>query len=259
MRFGDIDRLHRKLTDSAGPFAANRVVAVLSKMFNLAIRWEMRESNPVRGIGRNHEGQRKRYLSADELARLTQALAAHPEPQAADIVRLLMFTGCRKGEALAARWADLDLTSGVWSKPGHTVKQRTDHVAPLSAPARALLSRIREEQAREHPHRLPEYVFARHGRGHRATIKHNWAAILRAAGITGLRIHDLRHSFASQLVSSGASLPLIGALLGHSNPTTTARYAHLFDDPQRAAVERIGALIENAGKSVAEPIKLKGR
>ena len=71
----------------------------------------------------------------------------------------------------------------------------------------------------------------RYGHGHRSSIKRNWAAICKAAGITGLRIHDLRHSFASALVSSGASLPLIGALLGHSNPNTTARYAHLFDDP----------------------------
>jgi integrase len=258
VRFDDIDRLHRKLTDTAGPYAANRVVAMLSKMFNLAGRWEMIERNPCKGIGRNYEAQRNRYLSADELARLTQALATHHDHQAANVVRLLLFTGCRKGEALAARFADLDLTGGVWTKPGHLIKQKRDHVAPLSAPARALLAAIREEQAREHPHRLPEFVFAgRFGRGHRQTIKRNWEAILRTADISGLRIHDLRHSFASQLVSSGASLPLIGALLGHSNPNTTSRYSHLFDDPQRAAVERIGAIVENAGKPVAAPIKLK--
>jgi integrase len=83
---------------------------------------------------------------------------------------------------------------------------------------------------------------------------------LRAAAITGLRIHDLRHSFASQLASGGASLPLIGALLGHSNPNTTARYAHLFDDPQRAAVERVGAVVINAGKeALTEPTPIRGR
>jgi integrase len=82
--------------------------------------------------------------------------------------------------------------------------------------------------------------------GHRTTIKRNWRRITKAADIAGLRIHDLRHSFASQLASGGASLPLIGALLGHSNPVTTARYAHLYDDPQRAAVERVGAAVEAA-------------
>ena len=148
VRFDEIDRLHRKITETTGPYAANRGVAMLSKMFSLSIRWEMRANNPCKGIGRNYETKRKRYLAGDELARLTAALAVHPDRQAADVVRLLLFTGCRKGEALAARWADIDLASGVWTKPGHTVKQRTDHVAPLSAPARALLSGIREEQAK---------------------------------------------------------------------------------------------------------------
>ena len=195
VRFADIDALHRKLTKAGTPYIANRIAAILSKMFNLAIRWEMRSDNPCKGIGRNDEAKRKRYLSGDELARLTAALPAHPDQQAADIVRLLLFTGCRKGEALAARWADLDLANGVWTKLGHLIKQKVDHVAPLSAPARALLARVREEQARAHPHRLPEYVFAgRYGHNHRASIKRNWAAICKAAGISGLRVHDLRHA-----------------------------------------------------------------
>jgi integrase len=258
VRFEDIDRLHQKLTKDTGPYAANRCVAVCRKMFNLAMRWEMIERNPAKGIERNYEAQRNRYLSAEELARLTAALTAHADQQAANVIRLLLLTGCRRGEALGARWADIDLTAGIWSKPSHLVKQKIAHIAPLSAPARALLSAIREAQAREFPHRLPEYVFAgRFGRGHRQTVRRTWEAILRAADITALRIHDLRHSFASQLVSSGASLPLIGALLGHSNPNTTARYAHLYDDPQRAAVERIGVIVENAGKPAVEPIKLK--
>jgi integrase len=85
-----------------------------------------------------------------------------------------------------------------------------------------------------------------------------WRALMKAAGITGLRIHDLRHSYASHLASGGASLPLIGALLGHSNPSTTARYAHLFSDPLRAATEKVGAVIVAAGKPApSEPVKLK--
>jgi integrase len=165
---------------------------------------------------------------------------------------------------LSMRWADLDLTKGVWSKPGHTTKQKSDHVSPLSAPARQLLAAIREGQCffnchvAKDPARESVFVFeGRYGRGPRKSIKRDWEKLMRAAGITGLRIHDLRHSFASALVSSGASLPLIGALLGHSNPNTTARYAHLYDDPQRAAVERIGVLVQNAGMPGAEPIALK--
>jgi site-specific recombinase XerD len=85
-------------------------------------------------------------------------------------------------------------------------------------------------------------------RGHQTDIKKGWASLCKAAKITGLRTHDLRHSFASFLVSGGASLPLIGALLGHSNPTTTARYTHLFDDPLRAAVKKVGGIIGAASK-----------
>lgn len=90
--------------------------------------------------------------------------------------------------------------------------------------------------------------------GHRVELKKNWAELCAAAGITGLRLHDLRHSFASHLASGGASLPLIGALLGHANPMTTARYSHLFQDPQRAAVEKVGALI--SGRPAVEPVPL---
>jgi integrase len=258
LKYADIDKLHRKLTAAGHPHSANRCVAMVSKMCSLAVRWQMIEVNPARGIERNPEHPRRRYLSPDELARLTAALAAHADKQAADIVRMLLLTGARRGEVLAAKWADIDLSAGTWSKPAHAVKQARAHSAPLSAPARALLSAIREEQARSFPHRLPEYVFAgRFGREHRATIKRAWDVILRAAGITSFRVHDLRHSFASHLVSAGHSLPLIGALLGHSNPNTTARYAHLADDPQRAAVESVGALIENAGLPAAEVVKLK--
>jgi integrase len=187
-------------------------------------------------------------------------LATHADKQAADVVRLLLLTGCRRGEALAARWADLDLGKGVWSKPASSVKQNTPHEAPLSAPARQLLSEIRDAHAAKHPKRpLGEYVFPSHGaEGHRVDIKRDWRQLTKAAGITGLRIHDLRHSFASQLASGGASLPLIGALLGHSNPVTTSRYAHLFDDPQRQAVERVGAVIGAAGKDAKEPVDIKG-
>jgi integrase len=249
----DIEALHRKISEDA-PYAANRTVAVCSKMFSLAIRWGMRADNPCRGIERNPEGQRKRYLNGDELARLVRALAAHPDRQAADIIRALLLTGARRGEVLSMRWADVDLTSGTWTKPASATKQKTEHIAPLSAPARQLLSEIAAQQKKP----LGSFVFPSDSEsGHVVEIKRAWRTICKAAAITGLRVHDLRHSFASQLASGGASLPLIGALLGHSNPATTARYAHLFDDPQRSAVERVGAIITAAGNGgTTEPTPL---
>jgi integrase len=242
--FVHVDRLHRKITADGHKRRANNVIAVLSKMFTLSMKWKMRSDNPCKGIEKNHENQRRRYMKGDELARVTAALAAHPGKQAADVIRVLLLTGCRRGEALAMKWADIDLTTGTWSKPASSVKQKEAHQVPLSAPIRLLLSRIAEEQGVD----STPFVFpSDSGSGHRADVKRDWKAICKAAGITGLRIHDLRHSFASELASGGASLPLIGALLGHSNQSTTQRYAHLYDSPQRAAVERVGATIDSAG------------
>jgi integrase len=256
--FADIDALHRKITKAGSPYAANRCIALLSKMFGLAVRWGMRETNPCRGIEHNTEYGRRRYLSGDELVRLTEALAKHPDRQAADIIRLLLLTGARKGEVLACAWADVDLTSGTWSKPASSTKQKEAHEVPLSAPARQLLSEIREQQAGKR-HVLPTYVFPSIGKsGHVVDIHKSWRQLTKAAKIDGLRIHDLRHSYASQLVSGGASLPLIGALLGHANPSTTARYAHMFSDPLREATERVGAVVVAAGKPApAEPVEFK--
>jgi integrase len=259
--FSDIDALHRKISKTGATYRANRTVAILSKMFSLAVRWRMREDSPCKGIERNTEYLRRRYLSPDELARLIKALAEYPDQQTANIFRMLLLTGARRGEVLGMRWADVDLSAGKWSKPASSTKQKEDHEVPLSAPARQLLSEIREQQTSKHPKKpLGTYVFPGAGNsGHVVEIKKGWRSICKAAGITGLRIHDLRHSFASQLASGGASLPLIGALLGHSNPSTTARYSHLFDDPQRAAVERVGAVITADGKPPpAPPVELKG-
>jgi integrase len=253
VRFEDIDALHRKITKTGSPYAANRTMAVLSKMFSLAIRWHMRETNPVKGIEKNREYHRRRYLSGDELVRLTKALAKHPDKKAADAIRLLLMTGARRGEVLSMRWGDVE--DGTWSKLPSSTKQKEHHQVPLSAPAQQLLADIRKRQRPR-----ADFVFPSHGAtGHRVELKKDWAALCKAAGIEGLRIHDLRHSYASQLVSGGASLPLIGALLGHSNPVTTARYAHLFSDPLRVATEKVGAVIAAAGKPVKPALKLKRR
>jgi integrase len=257
--FDDIARLHGKITKAGHAYRANAALRVASKMFNLAIRWKMRADNPCKGVDRNYESKRKRYLNGDELARLTAALAKHRDKQTANVFRLLLLTGARRGEVLGMRWADIDFGTKLWTKPASTTKQKADHQVPLSAPTLQLLSEIRAAQTKNRK-ALGEYVFPGNGDAAPvAIVKRAWGSICKAAGVTGLRIHDLRHSFASQLVSSGASLPLIGALLGHSNPSTTARYAHLFDDPQRAAMEKVGAVIANAGKPVNAPTPLRPR
>jgi len=244
----DVEALHRKITiDRGTPIRANRTIEVLRHAFNLAIRWKWRLDNPSTGIRRNQEERRTRYLSQAELARLAKALAEHPEETSANAIRLLMLTGARRGEVLNAMWNMFDLSTGVWTKPSAHTKQRKVHRVPLSAPALQLLTEIKRTSS-------SDYVFPGKSLDRPLTdIKKTWTSICNNAGIKDARVHDLRHSFASILVSRGASLPLIGALLGHTQVATTARYAHLYDEPLREAAEMVGSMIEPL-KSVSAKI-----
>ena len=221
-------------------------------MFSLAVRWQMRDDNPCRGVERNHEERRYRYLSGDELRRLTDALVAHPGPTA-NAVRLLLLTGARRGEVLTATWDQFDLESGVWVKPSSHTKQKREHRIPLSAPARQLLADMRAG-IKDSPYVFP----ARSGDGPMTEVKKGWAGLCKAADIKGVRPHDLRHTYASVLASAGLSLPVIGALLGHTQPSTRSRYAHLFDDPLRAATERAAAIV-TGGKGDGEIVPIERR
>ena len=252
--FTDIDGLHRLISKRA-PYRANRVIALLSRMFSMAIKWRMRPDNPCKGIERNQEHKRRRYLSADELTRLIKALDEHGDQQSSDIIRLLMLTGARRGEVLQARWDDFDLASGVWNKPGATTKQKTEHQVPLSGAAMQLLQVLRRRRVSKGA----EWVFPAADGSARRDVKDAWASLCREANIRGARAHDLRHTYASVLASAGLSLPIIGQLLGHTTPTTTARYAHLFDDPLRAATERASAIITGtAAEIVPLPDRRRG-
>src|SRR4051812_45785097 len=136
----EIETLHATLQDR--PYQANRVLALLSKMFNLAVQWGWRSDNPVKGIKRYDEEKRHRWLQDDELKRLCAVLDAHPNQRAASAIRLQLLTGARVGEVLSARRSDFDLDRGVWTKSSHQTKQkRTEHL-PLSAEAAALIATI---------------------------------------------------------------------------------------------------------------------
>jgi integrase len=250
VKFGDVAKLHRRITDRA-PYRANRVLALLSTMFGIATKQGWRADNPTRGVQRNLETPRERYLSGDELIRLSDALTAHPDQTAANAVRLLLLTGARRGEVLSMAWDQIDFDKGTWTKPSSHTKTKKTHHVPLSAPALQLLAEMRDGSS-------SSYVFpGRDGTGHRVDLKRPWPEICKAAGIERLRLHDLRHSFASVAAAGGASLPIIGKLLGHTQPGTTARYAHLDVDPLREVAERVGAIIGGAGKAGAEVVKLR--
>ena len=170
------------------------------------------------------------------------------------LVRFLLLTGARFGEAARATWTQFDLEPGAWAEPAPHTEQKRTHTAPLSAPALALLARDCARSAGTcvfpGPFDRPITTIRRLS-GYRS----RWQA-----GIEGARLHDLRHSFASVLVSGGASLPLIGSLLGHTQPSTTpARYSHLHDDAQRAAVERVGEAMAPGAKGSADVVPLRSK
>ena len=188
------------------------------------MKWGWIDRNPVIGLEVNDETPRNNYLTAAEVRAI---LAALPHTESGDAIRMLLLSGARAGEVLGMRWDHLDLTAGVWTKPAASVKQRREHRTPL-APAAVEVIRGRP--------RLGDLVFCRPDGAPIRDIRKTWSWACKRAKVRQLRIHDCRHTVASLLVSNGASLAVVGAILGHSNPTVTNRYAHLLDDPLRAAL-----------------------
>lgn len=235
----NIQELHSGMAQT--PYQANRVLALLSKMFSLSVHWGWRTDNPAKGIQRFDEHKRERWLSDVELKRLLAVLADHSNQRAANAVKFQLLTGARIGEVLSARWSDIDLPRGVWVKPSHHTKQKKTEHLPLSSGALTLLAVMRS-QTRENA----IFLFPGDAEGKPLQhIKKFWRGVVNAAGMEGYRLHDNRHTHASHLVSSGLSLEIVGRLLGHTNPLTTKRYAHLADSPLRAAAERFGEKIAN--------------
>jgi integrase len=238
VRPSDIERLHLKYR--ATPYQANRLVALLSKMFN----WSGRrgERNPCVGIERFTEQKRRRYLSSAELARLGAALAQAEEqkltsPYVVAAIRLLVFTGARLTEILTLRWDHVDLERGFLNLADSKTGAKTIY---LNAASRNLLTALPGLDG--NPFVIPG---ERQGK-HLVNLEKPWRKIRQLAQLPDVRLHDLRHSFASIGAGAGLGLPVIGALLGHAQAATTARYAHLASDPLQQAADLIGQMLEQA-------------
>lgn len=221
-----------------GQGVANRSLGMLGAIFEFAIDQGLIPTNPARGVRKYKEGRPARFLSNAEMVRLGDALRSAESdgvnPYALTAIRLLLLTGCRRNEILELKWEQVDFESGFLrigeSKTGAKA-------VPVGAPVLALLSEL------PRVHGNPYVIPGLKAEGHLVGIQKVWNKVRRAAELEDVRLHDLRHSFASVGARSGESLLVIGKVLGHKTSSATARYAHLSDDPVRGAAEMTSNLI----------------
>lgn len=241
--FEDITELHNSMKDV--PYAANRMVALMSKLLNLCEQWKLRplNSNPCRHVKRYPERMRKRKLSQVEIQRLAKTLLEvethadrkHREnPRVIGAIRLLMFTGMRVSEVLNLRWSEVDLEGGcIWLEDSKTGPKDIS----LNSAAREVLSAQPKKQDND-------YIFPGRRAGRPLTdLKRPWHRIRSRARLDDMQLHDFRRTFAATAAAGGLSLYQIGQLLGHRSQQTTARYADLLQDPKRAASEQVGEML----------------
>lgn len=241
---------------SCAPVNANRCLALISHIMSIAEKWGLREfgTNPCRGINRYREQMRERFLSTEELLRLGAALdgadpllskngdltsqlsSGREDWRSVSCFRLLLFTGARLGEILSLQWAWIDWERGVARLPDSKTGRRN---LILTEQALQLLKRI--ESLANSPFVIP----GNRAHSHFIGIQRPWQRIRRKAGLDDLRIHDLRHTFASYAVANGDSLYIVGSILGHRQSVTTQRYAHLSVGPVRDVANRTAAHIAN--------------
>lgn len=236
----DISRLHRSLCDT--PRQADHMRALLSKFFNWLEFEEVRpiNSNPVKNVRRlDKSAGRERFLTTEEMQRLGRALVHFEQsrPQLVALVRLLIFTGARLSEIATLKWEYVDMGAAVLSLPDSKTGRKRIY---LPAPALQLLANTVRVEG--NPYVLPGKKAGGHYRG----AQKGWQQLRRFAGLEDVRMHDLRHSYASIAAAGGVPLQMVGALLGHADVKTTQRYSHLADTPVRRAADRISGEIHAA-------------
>jgi len=227
----EVAQLHARLERDRGLYAANRVLALLRTMFNLAERWgTLHVENPAAGVRMFREEKRDRFLNPDELKRALAAIDEEPDWRWKAYFKLSLLLGPRRSELLSARWVDVDLQTFTWRLP--TTKAGRSHVLPLPTAAVAILESLPSSGKSEWL--FPSSTAAS---GHLEEPKKAWQRIRSQADVKDVRIHDLRRTLGSWLAANRYGLPLIGRVLNHSQPSATAIYARVDLEPVRAALE----------------------
>lgn len=238
IRRADIIEMHQEM--HATPGAANRAVALISKMMNLAEKWEIRpdNTNPTRHVDKYKERKIERFLTKDERERLWRVLEETEQYQlehgsVVPAIKLLALTGCRLSEILTLTWDMVDFEDSVLRLSDSKTGRKTVHLPELA------VSELRQLEKKKC---YPYVIYGRHEGKRLVGISRPWYRIRERAELGNVRIHDLRHTFASIGASAGLPLALIGKLLGHTQAQTTARYAHLFDDTLKSGAQMVGEL-----------------
>lgn len=238
VRKEDIQTLLARVGRESGPYAANRLLALIHTMFNKAIEWGWDRRNPAHGIKKFKERSRSRFIEADEMPRFFAALTEEPNETVRDYVLVSLLTGARRANVQSMRWDQINFERATWTIP--VTKSGDPHTIPL-APEAARILRARKSANGS------EWVFPGRGRtGHIVEPKSAWRRILERAGIKDLRLHDLRRTLGSWQAATGANLSIIGRTLDHKSVTTTAIYARLDLDPVRQSVNTATAAILSA-------------
>ncbi|MEA1052671.1 tyrosine-type recombinase/integrase [Lamprobacter modestohalophilus] len=226
------------LAKGYAPGTCNRALVLLKFVYNCAIRWEVLapEVNPCKGVALLPDhGARERYLTPEEVRRLFDELDSNRNVQVAQVIRLLLYTGARKREILDLRWEEIDWVRQVILIPAWRSKSKRAHAIPLSDAAVALLQQLPRHGE------LP-WVFVNPKTGKPpVSIFRAWDSIRKQVGLQDVRLHDLRHSYASFLVNAGRSLYEVQKILGHHDPKVTMRYAHLSPQAMREAANTVAA------------------
>lgn len=231
----EVRRMMTALKDGVGPRTANKAFILLRAIYRKMKEWRLYAGdNPCEGISKFPERERARFLRSDELPAFFEALANCEHEAFRHFVLLSLATGARKSNVLGMRWADLDFAAGHWTVPGEQSKSGAPVTIPLTAVALQVLNARQGIGG--------DWVFpARSASGHMEDPKRLWDALLLAAGLKDLRLHDLRRSLGSWAAMQGASLTIIGAALGHKSSEATRIYARLQIDPVKEAMERAQA------------------
>ncbi len=250
----EIEAFHLTLKNKL--HTANRVLTLLSIIFQYAIKHNIIENSPTKGIKKFYEEKRERYLSNEEIQSIMGVLAKSANQMNVKAIKLLLLTGSRKGEILKAKWCQFDFSRGLWLKPASFTKQKKPSIVVLNTYTIEILQEMKQNIVKSddislHVNEIistEEYLFYNtQTKKELNDIKRFFAKICMEANIKNLRIHDLRHTFASILVSNDVSLEKTGALIGHSNTSTTQRYAHLSSKSLFNASEVAGDIIRSLG------------